>query len=408
MQPSGSSKVAHSLARGRPSPRLLHFFVLATLCIFATACARPATQATAPPTLTEGTPEAVGLDPTRLDAAVDLYRDAVAADELRGAVLLIARRGQVVLVEPLGWSDREEELPMEASTLFRMASNTKPVVAMAALILEQEGRLSVDDPVSRFIPEFAEGEMATITVHHLMTHTSGLPRSPIFLPDTEEGTDLLREAQRFARELTLDRAPGTGYGYSNAGYNTLGAVIEVASGQPLEDFIRERIYEPLGMDDSNNYEATADQSRMSKVYRWNQDEGVWRIGWTPGDGPDFPIVRASGGMISTAWDYAVFLQTWLNGGVHGDVRLLSEEAVARAVSPLTRGLDADDGQDDEGGYGYGWQVFANGGYGHGGSDGTHAWVDPELELIGIVFTQSPGGSNPRDDFVEGIRAAVVD
>jgi CubicO group peptidase (beta-lactamase class C family) len=329
----------------------------------------------------------------------------VQADELRGAVLLVARHGQVVLFESVGWRDTEARLPMETTTLFRMASNTKPVIATAVLILAQDGALHLDDPVSRFVPEFGEGDLARITIHHLLTNTSGLPRGPIFLQPMGEGTSLLREAARFARELELEREPGTGYGYSNVGFNVLGAVIEVASGMELADFLRTRIYEPLEMVDTNNHESTADHSRMARVYR---RDGEWRVSWAPGDEPSFPIVRASGGMISTAADYANFLQMWLNGGRFGDRQLLSPAAVALATRPHTRELLPPAEGDGAGGYGYGWQVLPDGRFGHGGSDGTFAWVDPELDLIGIVFTQSPGGGNPRDEFMERIRRAVVD
>jgi len=373
--------------RTRFSPALS---VLVLLGLLAAGCE-------APPPLTYGSAEAVGMDAAALERAADLYREAVEADELRGAVILVARRGQVVLSEAYGWRDMEAGLPMESNGLFRMASNSKPVVATAALILAEEGVLSLDDPVGRFIPEFAEGELTGVTIHHLLTHTSGLPRSPIFFRPVEENSSLRLEASRFARELELVAEPGAEYGYSNVGYNVLGGVIEAASGQPMEDFLRDRIYVPLGMLDSNNHESTADHLRMSKVYRGGA--GQWRAGWSPGDAPDYPIVRASGGMISTAWDYALFLQTWLDGGRFGKLQLLSGETVAEAIRSHTG---------DGSGYGHGWQVRADGAYGHGGSDGTYAWVDPERELIGIIFTQSPGGGSPQRDFMDQVRAAVID
>ena len=195
--------------------------------------------------------------------------------------------------------------------------------------------------------------------------------------------------------------PGTSYSYNNAGYNTVGAIVEVASGMPLEDFLRTRIYEPLGMADTLNHEDETELRRMATVYRGRRldDGGVFRQGFTPGDPPDFPVVRASGGMISTASGYARFLQMYLNGGRHADAQILSEDSVVAgtkgeiASGPTTA-------------YGLGWQIAIDGAYSHAGSDGTMGWVDPSRELIGMVFTQSPGGINPRLDFQKLVNRAV--
>lgn len=342
-------------------------------------------------------PAAAGMDAATLDAAVELFRGAVAREDLPGVVLLVARGDRVVLHEALGWRDRERRLPMERDTLFRMASNTKPAVALAALLLEQDGRLAMNDPVSKYIPAFADGPLARITIHQLATHSSGLPRSPIFLPGLTAESDLIREAARFAGALKLNREPGTAYEYSNAGYNILGGVIEAASGRKLQDLLRERVYEPLGMSETNHHESTADHARMSKVYR--RADGVWRPVWSPGDPPSYPIVRASGGMISTAIDYATFLHFWLRRGEHAGRQILAPENVARATSPLVRDGDA--------GYGYGWRVTSDGVFGHGGSDGTQAWVDPARELLVLVFTQvTAGGVNPRNEFLRRVQSAV--
>jgi CubicO group peptidase (beta-lactamase class C family) len=372
--------------------------LLALQLLLAATAAAPAAAQIAAAGPGRASAEAVGLDAAALEAAVGLYREAVAADELRGAVLLVARRGTIVLHEAVGWRDREAGMPMEANTLFRMASNTKPVIAAAALMLEEEGRLSMADPVSRHIPGFGRDALRGITVHHLATHSSGLPRSPIFLRGVSADSDLRREAERFAEALEPERPAGSEYGYSNAAYNVLGGVIEAASGMPLEDFLRQRLYEPLGMLESSNHESRADAARMSKVYR--RSGGEWRAGWSPTDGPDYPIARASGGMISTAEDYARFLHAFLGGGRLGDARILSEASVRRATSALVPA--------GEGGYGYGWQVSRDGVFSHTGSDGTAAYVDPGRGLVVLVFTQSPDGRNPRAEFLRRVQAAVID
>jgi serine-type D-Ala-D-Ala carboxypeptidase len=387
------------LTRVSRRSRLRGAWAALLLGVVATASPQWVAAQPAVPALVRGTPESVGMDPRALSEAVYQFHIAVAADELRGAVLLVARRGTVVLHEAVGWRDAEGGLRMEPDMLFRMASNTKPVISAAALLLAEEGRLTMADPLSRHIPAFDRDGLRDITLHQLATHSSGLPRSPIFLRGVSPDSDLKQEAVRFAEALELERTPGSAYGYSNAGYNILGGVIEAVSGQRLEDFLRQRIYEPLGMLETANHESKADHGRMGKVYR--RASGEWRAGWSPGDAPDYVIPRASGGMISTAWDYALFLQAFLNGGRLGDVQLLSEASVRQATSPL---VPADGGSS----YGYGWQVSAEGMFSHTGSDGTAAYVDVSRELIVLVFTQSPDGRNPRAEFLRRVQASIID
>ncbi len=346
-------------------------------------------------TLSYAPPEEAGFDPVALEEAVGLFRMAVARDELRGVVLLVARNGKVVVHEAIGWRDRENGRPMEKDTLIRMASNTKAVVAMAALLLAEEGKLSLEDPVAKHIPAFDKEGFRKITVAQLMANSGGLPRSPIFLRGVADDSNLVLEAERFAKALKMESEAGTKYGYSNAGYNILGGVIEAVSGDRLDHFIDQRIYRPLGMGDSNHHESTADQSRMAKVYV--RRGGEWRARWSPGDDPSYPIIRASGGMISTARDFAVFLQCWLNGGAYGNVRLLSPESVRLGLTV----------QSPDNSYGYGWRIGEDGEFSHGGSDGTFAWGDPRRGIIGLVFTQSPGGDNPRDEFRRKVTEALA-
>ena len=353
-------------------------------------------------TLTYGPAASAGMDAALLDRAAQLYRDAVERDELKGAVLLVARRGVIVLHEAVGWRHEAYRLPMERDTLFRMASNTKPVIGTAVLILREEGRLSLADRAADHLESFDNDRSRGITVRQLLNHSSGLRIGPIFRPFAEgETPTLLGAVAKFGAEGPAVE-PGASYSYSNAGYNTVGAIIEVASGMPLEDFLRTRIYEPLGMADTLNHEDETKLSRMATVYRGRRRDGgrvVFRQGFTPGDAPDFPVIRASGGMISTAPDYARFLQMHLNRGRYGDARILSEESVTAATwGDIASGTGT--------AYGLGWQVAAAGAYSHGGSDGTMAWVDPARELIGMVLTQSPGGVNPLREFRELVNRAV--
>lgn len=335
-----------------------------------------------------------------LREAVGLYTQAVGKDHLRGAVLYVAERGEVVLHEAVGYRHFESRAPMQKDTLFRMASNTKPVVATAVMMLQEDGKLSIDDPVAKHLRSFDNAKSRGITIAQLLSHSSGLRIGPIFYSfKPGEEISLQAAVAKFGAEGPKEK-PGE-YSYNNAGYNTLGAVIEVASGMPLEDFLRRRIYEPLGMSDTLNHADPAKLDRMATVYRGKAGGGsvAFIRGWTPGDPPDYPVVRASGGMISTAADYAKFLEMIRNGGTHNGKRLLKQESVAAMFVPRAK-VSATVS------YGLGWMLYPDGGYYHTGSDGTLAWVDPRRSAIGMIFTQSPGGIDPRNEFRAKIAQAL--
>jgi CubicO group peptidase (beta-lactamase class C family) len=369
-------------------------------------------------TLTSGRPEDVGMSATILQGGVQLFKDAVDKGDLVGAVLLVAKDGKVVLHEAVGWRHKGRNLPMERSTMFRMASNTKPTIATAISILVQERKLSYDDPVRKHIPSFDNYRGGFIQIRHLLNHTSGLRIPTLFLEPYLEPTSehpdaptLQLEVARFG-PIGADVLPGTSYSYSNPGFNTLGALVEIASGQSLESFLDQRIYTPLGMNDSYNHEVASKLdgklSRMGAVYyQRDTTSGEWIPGWQAGDPPQVPFVRASGGMISTAMDYAIFCQMFLNGGIYGGKRILEEATVKRMTSDsyLSGGaLDPERGV--RVGYGMGWSVDRDGTFSHGGSDGTAAWVDPSQHLIVLVFTQTPRGRNHAGKFLELVRASI--
>lgn len=369
-------------------------------------------------TLSQGKPEDVGMSSAILQGGVQLYREAVERGDLVGAVLLVAKDGKVVLHEAVGWRNKGKNLPMEKGTMFRMASNTKPTIATSIAILVEEGKLSWDDPVRKHIPSWDNYRAGFIQIRHLLNHTSGLRIPTLFLapymtPSAEhpDAPSLKLEAARFG-EVGAEVIPGTSYSYSNPGFNTLGALVEIASGQSLESFLDQRIYTPLGMHDSYNHELPekldGKLDRMGAVYYQRDAGGAWTPGWEPGDPPQVPFVRASGGMISTAMDYAVFCQTFLNGGVYGGERILKEETVARVTADTY--LAGGEWRPERGvrvGYGMGWGVAEDGTFSHTGSDGTGAWVDPNEDLIVLVFTQTPRGRNPSAKFLELVRASIV-
>jgi CubicO group peptidase (beta-lactamase class C family) len=368
-------------------------------------------------TLSTGAPADVGMSQAILDAGVQLYRDAVDQGDLVGAVLLVAKDAKVVLHEAVGWRNKGKNLPMQENTMFRMASNTKPTIATSIGILVEEGKLDYDAPVRTYIPSFDNYRAGFIQVRHLLNHTSGLRINTLFLepymePSTQhpDAPSLKLEAARFG-DVGSEVLPGTSYSYSNPGYNTLGALIEIASGQSLESFLDQRVYAPLGMEDSYNHELPekldGKLDRMGAVYYERDPSGQWQPGWEPGDLPQVPFVRASGGMISTARDYARFCQMFLNGGVYGGARILEERTVRRMTSDTyLAGGEHEPGRGVRVGYGFGWAVDEGGTFSHTGSDGTAAWVDPNENLIVLVFTQTPRGANPRQKFLELVRSAI--
>ena len=365
-------------------------------------------------TVTRGTPAEVGMSAGVLAGGVALYEEAVERGDLVGAVLLVAKDGKVVLHKAIGWRDKARNLPMEPNTLFRMASNTKPVVATGVAMLVEDGELAYNDLVREHMPEWDNYRAGFINIGHLLSHSSGLRIPTLFLrpymEPSEEYPDaptLQLEAARFG-SVGAEVTPGTSYSYNNPGFNTLGALIEMASGMPMDAYLDAELYTPLGMNDSYHHEVDEKMDgkldRMSVVYYRRDGEGDWTPGWTPGDPPQVPFVRASGGMISTAEDYVIFCQMFLNGGEYGGRRYLSEQSVRLMTTPKIRTNPGSSGPPSY--YGYGWSVSEDGVYSHGGSDGTNAFVDPNRNLIVLVFTQTPAGRNPVPRFRELVNLAI--
>jgi D-aminopeptidase len=359
--------------------------------------------------LTVGRPADVGISARRLDEAVEVVRKSVQQAKIHGAVLLVVRNGRVVLHQALGWRNAEDRIAMREDTLFKMASNTKPVIATAILQLVDRGLLGLDDPVGQHIPSWQQGSVSNVTIRQLLSHTSGLRISGVFVrplltkAEHPNAPSLEAEVDRFAG-IGIKAKPGMTYSYNNAGFQVLGRLIEVASQKSLKAHLRESIYRPLKMNDSWNHETDVPRERMSLVYAWKDDRRVVR--WRPADGPDWPIVRASGGMICTAGNYAIFCQMYLNGGVYGGQTILTASSVQEATGRQTTSAFPPAERDNRDSfYGLGWSVNRRSVFSHFGSDGTMAWVDPRRQLIVLVFTQSPGGDNPGRQFFNNVLTA---
>ena len=350
-----------------------------------------------------------------LQKGVQLFRDALKRDEIRGVVLLVARNGKVILHHPLGWANKRKKLPMTKTTLFRMASNTKASVAAAVLQLAEQGKLSLDDPIGKHVPAFRNDKYQKVKIKHLLSHTSGLRIKTLFLRPLmkaskkyPEAPTLQLEVNRFAA-IAPEKKPGTTYSYNNPGYNTLGALVEVVSGRPLEGYLMQSIYEPLGMKDTSNHPVPGKFDRMCVVYARSAKTGKWRVRFRQNSGMRVPFVRASGGMVSSALDYARFCQMFLNDGTFAGRRVLSKESVKQMTSPQTRPIYTKaQAKKRKSFYGYGWVVLKDGSFSHSGSEGTYGWIDPNRKLIALVLTQSPGGKIPRQQFVRIVKKACRD
>ena len=379
-------------------------------------------------------PEEVGFLSTRLKRLSDRMNEGVKNNELPGAVVLIARNGKLVMFESYGFRDKDAKIAMTNDAIFRIASMTKPIVTLAAVMLMEEGKLTLADRVSTYIPAFADTKVAVakkkddgtnevvlepqfrpMTVHDLMRHTSGLtygaaganPVKQSYLDmKVNDRTQTNAEMADKLAKLSLLYQPGTTWEYSMS-TDVLGRVVEVASGMPLDKFIEERITKPLKMGDTA-FEVAADKkARGAKPMREGPKNELPSI---PDVTEKFIWRSGGGGMVSTAADYARFLQMFANGGQLDGVRLVSRKTIdlmtADALPPDIRmGADmfrfealepsARMGQ----GFGLGFAVRnvqgvnplpgTPGDYYWGGAYGTYFWHDPRERMYVILMMQSP-------------------
>ena len=356
-------------------------------------------------------------DDAKLATLRSEFQGYVDRHQTAGTVTLVARKGRVISLEAVGWQDIESRIPMKADSIFQIASMTKPVTAMGIAMLEEEGKLSIDDPVEKHLPEFRgqqiiqkkEGATITlgkpsrpITIQNLLTHTSGLRGGP-----PPGFGDLYAKRNRTLAEETiaisqwpLEFEPGTKWSYCNTGIDTLGRIIEVCSGKSYEAFLEERLFRPLGMKDTFFYPDPAQKARVATLYKKDKD-GLARSENFLGDavGGRFPL--PAGGMFSTAPDMLKLYQMVLHKGTADGRRYLSEASVEKMTCNHTGDLRA--GFTDGIVMGLGWQVVGTpsgvtemlsaGTFGHGGAFGTQGWIDPKKEMIFILMVQRSGFPN---------------
>ncbi len=399
--------------------------------------------------LTQTRPESVGLSSERLARLGRQLDEYAEKKQLAGGVALVARKGQVAYVKAFGQRDIEAGAPMREDSIFRIASQSKAVISVAAMILQEEGKLLTTDPVGKYIPEFAETTVAVpkegggydvvkakrpVTIRDLLTHTSGVSYGGGIAKDKWEEARITgyyfadRDepiAATVARmgKLPFDAHPGEAYIY---GYNTdiLGVVVEKASGKPLDQFLQTALFEPLGMTDTHFYLPPNKSDRLAVVYAPTGPTGLKK---SPDGGSDGQGAYVSGprksfsggaGLLSTARDYGRFLQMMLNGGELDGHRILSRKTVelmtvnhlANVKFPWTTGV----------GFGLGFSVLQDvgargtpgsvGEYGWGGAYHSTYWVDPREELVVVYFTQliPAGGIDDHGKLRTLIYQAIID
>ncbi|MGH1342159.1 MAG: serine hydrolase domain-containing protein [Nannocystales bacterium] len=343
------------------------------------------------------TPEDVGIPSEALERLSRRVQALVDDEDIVGGELMVVKNRRTVFQAAYGWKDREAGQALETDAVYCVRSMTKPLIGTAIQMLVDDGRLRVDTPVHEILPSFDTPDTRGITVEHLLSHTGGFPISTIAQP-LDAYPDLAAVAAEAAATPLLFE-PGTRFEYSDASADTLGAIVETLTGASAEAFIQERILDPLGMQDSFTLLTPDAPFRARIPSAYSGGPGAWERHWQPSASIMFPIFLPSQSLYSTTTDYARFVTLWMDRGRVGNEQLLSREAVARGLVPRERitgmrsgfqGLDLY--------YGQQWVLYADPDperpqhrvFGHSGSDGTHAWVWPEEDLIVLFFTQSRG------------------
>ena len=338
-----------------------------------------------------------------LDAAFGLVRDAVRTNQVPGAIAFVARQGQIIRHEAFGLRDIENQLPFTTNTLCWIASITKPVTVAAAMTLVDAGKIELDDPVEKYLPEFREqkdtnGTHHVFTIRQLMSHTSGLVPNP---PTRRSAWPIGGPLDDFWLEENLPRIistiarsqlrfkPGSKFEYSNSALFVLGRVIEVVSGKPYAGFVKEKILEPLRMTDTHYAPPASEARRVAKIYGRRDDkrETIFQFN------PAVKISNAApdGGLFSYPAQFVPFLQMFLDN----DGRVLSRSAVRQMLTPQPHG------------WGLGWSL-QDGVFMHEGSSGTVAWADPKTGVIGILFLQYRDQNKSDERLRKAFRDAVKD
>ena len=398
--------------------------------------------AQAPPAPERATPESVGLSPEGLQRATRQLQTHVEGGDIAGAVAAVVRHGKLVYLEALGEIDRERGLAMRDDALFRLYSMTRPITSLAAMILWEEDRFELDDPVAMYLPEFAAQRVfidasnpdiaatrprrTEMTVEHLLLHTSGLGSrgSPIYRAEQVRLRSItLQQMVTNAARVPLFEDPGTRWRY---GISTtiLGRLVEVWSGMPFDEFLRERVFEPLRMTDTVFRVDASRADRFGPAYRAGPDGELRPYAIEDVPFTEQPtLVEGGVGLVSTVRDYVRFAQMFLNGGELDGVRVLQPATVAMmtvnrvpdALLPIGFGNPQP---------GRGWTLgfcvvmdadasplpVGEGTFWWDGSSGTRFFIDPVEDMVTVIMgAASPSyGGGFREGFVEAVYGAIVE
>ena len=391
-------------------------------------------------------PEDVGMSSDRLRRIHELMQRHIDAKDFSGAVTLVARNGRVTHLEAHGLMDLDSKKPMATNGIFRIMSMTKPIVGTAILMLEEEGKVRLTDPISRFIPEYRGLKVAVaqttsaapapagrgapapeprfytvpadreITVRDLLTHTSGLVSGTFSNREAAKvglkGKESLADYLPRLGGVPLEFQPGTRWAYSaQAGFDTLLRIVEIASGQPPDQFLKQRLFDPLGMKDTFFYPAEGNP-RMVTLYR---KAGA---GLEKQQNPNFmngAYFSGGGGLMSSAEDYRQFAEMLLNGGQLNGKRFLAPRTVEVMRSAFIP--DTLPGRAAGEGYGLSVRVVTNsmarntflsqGSFGWSGAYGTHFWIDPKEKIVAVLMTQT-ANNTVRGDFENTVMQAILE
>ena len=386
------------------------------------------------PVLVEASPESVGISAERLARIDKMCTEAVQSGDLPGIVSLVARNGKIVHWKAYGMADNQAGRALKRDNIFRIASQTKAITSTAVMMLWEEGKFRLDDPISKYIPEFKNMQVLNsfrysdttwtatpakteITIRHLLTHTSGIGYGAIDSDErfqmmyrkagiidafTTENVTISENIKKLSK-LPLHHHPGEKYTYSE-GLDVLGYFIEVVSGMPFDQFLKTRIFDPLGMNDTRFYLPEEKADRLVSVQ--HKVNGKW-VKFPAGFyDADYPVNGAKtffsggAGLSSTVKDYAIFLQMYLNGGEYNGTRILSRKTIESIMGNQTGELY---GWPNEH-YGLAFGVLTDKGQNKGGlgSEGTFQWggyfntqyfAGPVENVIGIIFKQTQGPVN---------------
>ena len=359
-----------------------------------------------------------GRKAPQLEAVNEAVRKHVEADEVAGAVTLVLEDGKIVHLSAVGKADLEADKPLRPGAMFAIASMTKPITATAFMTLVEEGKVSLDDPVSKYIPEFADAKFdgktldKPITIRECLTHTAGLGGS-------QRVVESLETTGKQLAERPLRYEPGTKWEYS-PGLNVVGRVIEVVSGKPYGEFLQERIFDPLKMNNTTFKPNEKQQARVATLYAKDKESGELTAAesWI-GNFDSDPYPNPSAGLYSNARDLSKFYKMMLNGGFLGDAKILNRESVDELTRLQTGEIVT--GFTPGNGWGLGYCVvqepqdvtaaLSPGSFGHGGAFGTQSWGDPVKKRAYILLVQrsnfpNSDASDLRKDFQNAAAKAL--